>query len=72
MFLEFTQFIPTAIEARHVSIRSDSVTYFFHCRTGDLFCTRICASGTDFDVAETYDEVKGMILNAEAKDRMGT
>jgi hypothetical protein len=71
-FLKFTQHLPTALEPRRVSIRSDSITYFYWARTGDLFCTRIGTSGESFEVAESYEEVERMILDAEAKDRMGT
>jgi hypothetical protein len=71
-FLKFTQFLPTAIEPRHCSIRSDTITYFFLKRTGDLFCTCIATGNTDFEVTESYEEVERMILAAESKDRMGT
>ena len=71
-FLKFTQFIPTALEPRPVSIQSDTITYFFWKRSGDLFCVEIGASGGTFEVAESYDEVERMILAAESKDRMGT
>lgn len=71
-FLKFTQFIPNALEPRHVSIRSDTITFFYLARTGDLFCTRIGTGGDSFDVAEDYNEVERLILEAEVKDRMGT
>ncbi len=71
-FLKFTQFLPTAIEPRYVSIRSDTITYWFWQRTGDLFCCRIGTTSDSFEVAESYDEVERMVLSAEAKDWMGT
>jgi hypothetical protein len=71
-FLKFTQFIPTALELRYVSIRSDAIQCFYQARTGDLFCTRIGCGADSFEVSENYDEVERMILSAEAKDRMGT
>lgn len=71
-FLKFTQFIPTALEPRHVSIRSDTINYFYWARVGDLFCTRISSGSSDFDVSESYEEVERMVLNAEVKDRTGT
>ncbi len=71
-FLKFTQFLPTALEPRRVSIRSDDIRYFYRKRSGDLFCTCIGCSADSFEVAEEYEEVERMILDAEAKDRMGT
>jgi len=70
-FLKFTQYIPTALEPRFVSVRSDTIKFFYTKRTGDLFCTCIGNDGgADFEVAESYDEVEKMVLEAQAKDRM--
>ena len=71
-FLKFTQFLPTALEPRYVSIRNDTINYFFLKRTGDLFCTCISSGSSDFEVTESYEDVERMILAAESKDRMGT
>jgi hypothetical protein len=71
-FLKFTQFLPTALEPRYASIRSDTITYWYCKRSGDLFCTCIASGSDQFEVAESYDDVEKAILAAEAKDRMGT
>jgi hypothetical protein len=71
-FLKFTQFIPTALEPRYVSIRSDTIAYFYLKRTGDLFCTCIASGSTDFEVAESYEDVERAILTASVKDSTGT
>jgi len=70
-FLKFTQHLPTALEPRFVSIRSDTIRFFFTKRVGDLFC--ICIgndAGADFEVNESYEEVEKMILEALARDRL--
>jgi len=55
-----------------VSVRSEEIKYFYLKRTGDLFCTCIGLSNTDFEVTEDYNDVEKMLLQAEVKDRMGT
>ena len=71
-FLKFTQFLPTALEPRYASIRSDTITNYYVKRSGDLFCMCVSSGGDTFEVAETWEQVEKMVLEAEAKDRMGT
>jgi hypothetical protein len=71
-FIKFTQFIPTALEPRFVSIRSDSITGFSWNRTGDLFCVRIYSGSDSWDIAESFDEVERMVQEALTKDQHGT
>jgi|GEM_PF-4450061 len=70
-FLKFTQFLPTALEPRYVSVRSDTISYFYWKRTGDLFCTCIGLGSTEFEISESYEEVERVVLSAESKDRTG-
>ena len=72
MFLEFRQFLPEALEARHTSIRSDTITGFYQRHRGDLDLTVVMTGGDAWEVAESYEEVKKMVTQAEAKDRTGT
>jgi len=70
-FLKFTQHLPTALEPRFVSIRSDTITFFYTKRVGDLFCVCIGNNnGADFEVSESYEEVERVVLSAIALDRL--
>jgi len=71
-FLKFTQFLPTSLEPRFVSLRSDTITCFYIKRVGDLFCTCVGSGNSDYEVSESYEEVERMILTAVVKDSTGT